>query len=379
MQMLETEQLVASSVIGTKPSQATPAVEPSALVVPRNADPACAAEVGPLLSSYLERRLGLRNLSYAQPPVELPNGWEAYTYSFQLKSTALLPRGFGCPLIARIYPGPAAVPRAKHEFVVQRTMHGLNYPVAEPLLLEESCDHFGGPFWIMTNVVGPTLLAAVLHRPWLLWQAAARMARAQYQLHELPPEVLPRRAGSYLERHLDEFATIIEEFDLMGLRPGLDWLRNYQPRTVEVPRLIHLDFHPLNLILNENGQLVVLDWDEADVGDVHADIATTLTLLQCMPAGRKTAWDRLAVVVGRIFFRRWYLRICRRLRTLDKERLAYYRALAAFQRLCRYGRWLQAGAQVTGSKPSLIAHLTPDHLTTVQVYFRKWTGIVVHL
>ena len=54
---------------------------------------------------------------------------------------------------------------------------------------------------------------------------------------------------------------------------------------------MHLDFHPLNVIMGP-GRLGVLDWGEADVADVHADVAATLTITDCTCATHKGGWAR---------------------------------------------------------------------------------------
>jgi Ser/Thr protein kinase RdoA (MazF antagonist) len=182
-----------------------------------------------------------------------------------------------------------------------------------------------------------------------------------------------------LTRRLDGLAQVIERYDLIGLRPGLDWLLAHEPLPVASPRILHLDFHPMNLMAAPGRPLVVLDWSEADVGDPHADVATTLMILKCLSAEESTLYDRLLVGVGRVLFRRWYLRAYRRRRPLDRDKLAYYRAWAAFGRLCRYGLWLHEGPGATGSKPSSLRHLSPGHVRTLEDYFRRWSGVAVRL
>src|SRR5262249_39691984 len=151
-----------------------------------------------------------------------------------------------------------------------------------------------------------------------------------------------------------------DKYELAALEPGWAWLVAHQPRQRDAGRILHLDFHPINLILGPKGQLSLLDWTEADIGDPHADVATTLMLLECVPVELTSVTDRLLVRVGRFFLRRWYLRAYRWQRPLDASKLAYYRAWAAFRRLCTYGAWLSEGPRVTGSKPSSLRHLTPQ-------------------
>jgi aminoglycoside phosphotransferase (APT) family kinase protein len=224
------------------------------------------------------------------------------------------------------------------------------------------------------------------------------MAQAHARLHRLPVADFPARPGTLLARRFQEMAIVLQAYDLDGLRRGLDWLLTHCPPPPDRPTLVHLDFHPLNLIHTASGKqgdcspeergqspcladgsLTVLDWVEADVGDRHADVATTLMLMECVTAGAATASDHFWTWAGRFWLVRWYLKAYHRLLPLDWDRLAYYRAWAAFYRLCTYGRWLWAGPQVTGSKPTVLQHLGPCARERLQRYFRKWTGVAVRL
>jgi aminoglycoside phosphotransferase (APT) family kinase protein len=290
-----------------------------------------------------------------------------------------MPWEYRGPLTLHIYASAQGLPRAQAEFSVQGHLRRLGYPVPEPLLLEEGCGLFGGPFLLMEHVPGRTLFQALLRHPWKLWAGPAEMAAFHRRLHMLPAAGFPSAPGLFLPRCLEELQVLIRDQDLQGLRPGMQWLCDRRPSPPESACILHLDFHPLNLVCGPGPALVALDWTEADVGDVHADVATALMLMACCPAGRATFWERLAVPVGRWLLSRRYLRAYRRLATLDEGKLCYYRALAALHRLCRYGRWLRNGPEVTGSKPSSVQHLTPQHIGALQKYFHKWTGVAIDL
>jgi aminoglycoside phosphotransferase (APT) family kinase protein len=269
------------------------------------------------------------------------------------------------------------VRRARHEFEVPRRLGQLGYPVPEPVLLEEGCDLFGGPFLIMEQVCGPTLLRVMVRQPWNLLGFPARMAEVHARLHDLPRDGFPALPGRFLERHLGKMRAAIARHDLKGLAPGLDRLDRHRPPEPAIPSILHLDFHPLNLVARPGGSLAVLDWTYADLGDPHADVATTLLLLECVPVAAKGLWERLAILVGRPVLSGWYRHVYRRHRDLDEERLAYYRAWAALRRLVRYVRWLRAGPGVSGCKPCLVEHLGPDLLGALCRSFRRWAGVKV--
>jgi aminoglycoside phosphotransferase (APT) family kinase protein len=341
----------------------------------RGGEPGSAEAItGPLLE-YLSGRFGLRHLTYAQPPVAVPDGWEAWTYSFRLAGRGL-PRPWAEPLLLRVHSRGESIERVRREYAVPRYLAERDYSVPRPLLLEESAEPLGGPFLVMEWISGPTLLKAMLCRPWLFLPFPARMAAVQARLHALPADGFPAPPGPFVERQLEALRKGLADHALRGLEPGLRWLERDRPPEPETPSILHLDFHPLNLIERADRSLAVLDWTYADLGDAHADVATTLMLLKCAPAGGQNVWERLAVLPGRPITRWWYLHAYRRQRPLDRGRLAWYRAWAALRQLVRYGRCLGGDREAS---PLLAAHLDPDLLAALCRYFRRWSGVEVSL
>jgi aminoglycoside phosphotransferase (APT) family kinase protein len=102
----------------------------------------------------------------------------------------------------------------------------------------------GGTELIMERVDGPMMADVIARQPWKLRQYASMLADLQDQLHEIPaPDWLPR------------------------LPDGGD-------------RLVHLDLHPLNVMLAARGP-VVIDWTNAAAGEALTDAAMTYVLLTC--------------------------------------------------------------------------------------------------
>ena len=147
----------------------------------------------------------------------------------------------------------------------------------EPVCWEEDCDILGGPFQIMEHVAGPTLIEAPdLIGPGRYLPIADCMAEMQCRLHRVPPSFCPASPRPLLDRTLDEIRDGIKATTcLHGLKPGLAWLHAHRPAPPRTPSILHLDFHPFNVIHRPGSFPVVLDWDAADIGDPHADIATT--------------------------------------------------------------------------------------------------------
>jgi aminoglycoside phosphotransferase (APT) family kinase protein len=340
---------------------------------PRPASATPAPDVDTALSAYLAARLGLRAAGFAEPPALIPCGWEAYIYRFRCYGR--VPRSFDRPLVLRLYAGPRGLPRARREFAAQTHAHRLGYPVPEPLLLEKDSGHLGGPFIVMEHVPGETLLD-LLRGNWLrILEVPTRLAEAHRRLHALPAGGLAVQPVPFLTRHLAALRHTLRDYDLDGLKAALRWLDAHRPPETDSPRLLHLDFHPVNLIARDDGESVALDWSEADVGDMHADLATTLLLLRHAPVEGLSFHERLVTPLTRWFLGHRYLKVYGRGTAIDRRRLAYYLAWACLRRLPMYGMWLRAGPLSNGSKPRAVERVTPDHIPDLQLGFERLTGV----
>lgn len=130
--------------------------------------------------------------------------------------------------------------------------------------------HDAGEGWlVMERLVGPTMVEAALRRPWDLGRYGAMLASLHSQLHAIvaPPD-LPHAA-----------------------LPG--------------DRLLHRDLHPLNIILTDQGPMVI-DWANAARGDPAYDVADTWVVFAIAEAPG-TRLDRLLVGVGRRVLLRSFL------------------------------------------------------------------------
>jgi aminoglycoside phosphotransferase (APT) family kinase protein len=372
--MLRPHDLAASPALHPPPSLSLrPAL--GWRVSPPPADPADPAAVARALRDYLAPRVGAGELQFAEGPAEIPHGWETYVYRFRLRAGRALPRPFDRPLILRIYASPQGVPRARREFAIQQSMAHHGPAVPEPLLAEQDCDLFGGPFLIMEEVPGETLLDYLRrHNLHILW-VARQLAEEHVGLHRRRAEDFPYRAGPFLERRLGELHKMVLAHGLTGLKEGLDWLRAHRPEEPARPAPLHLDFHPINLMVHPDRPTVVLDWSEADVGDRHADVATTVLLLRSAPLQGASLRERLLTPLTRWALARRYLRVYGSCLPLDRRVLRYYLAWAALRRLGVCGMWLREGPQCNGCKPSSIRLVKCGHVETLQDCFRRWTGV----
>src|SRR5207248_6960760 len=108
-----------------------------------------------------------------------------------------------------------------------------------------------------------------------------------------------------------------------------DWLVRHRPADPERPSILHLDFHPVNILFDRGQCSGVIDWCDADVGDRHADVATTLVLMKTAPVEIPHLWERPFAGFARWIVRERYRRVYDRHLPPDPGKPSYYAALAS--------------------------------------------------
>ena len=123
--------------------------------------------------------------------------------------------------------------------------HGYPVPAVEDIS-DDGCD------LVMQRIDGRSMVEQLGRAPWSVHRQADTLARLHQQLHEIPaPDFLPSAPVS------------------------------------EGSSILHLDLHPLNVIISSSGP-VVIDWTSACVGNPDADVALAWLLMSAgnIPGGR---------------------------------------------------------------------------------------------
>jgi len=136
-----------------------------------------------------------------------------------------------------------------HEARIMRFVEEQGYPA--PHVEEVRAD---GTEHVLDRVDGPLLMDAMVRRPWKLAEQLRTLADLHDRLHRIAAP---------------------------------DWLPGMPD---EGDRLLHLDLHPLNVIVSARGP-VVIDWPNARRGDPMCDVALTYALMTCarIPVPRPAA------------------------------------------------------------------------------------------
>jgi aminoglycoside phosphotransferase (APT) family kinase protein len=151
-----------------------------------------------------------------------------------------------------------------HEARTMQYVADHGYPV--PRIEEVRAD---GTEIVMERIEGPIMMDAMVRPPWKLGAHLRLLADLHDRLHEIPaPDWLP------------------------GMPDGGD-------------RILHLDLHPLNVIMSPAGPMVI-DWPNARRGDPMLDVAVTFALISCghIPLPRPVA--AVMNAVRRPVLRRWF-------------------------------------------------------------------------
>jgi tRNA A-37 threonylcarbamoyl transferase component Bud32 len=142
-----------------------------------------------------------------------------------------------------------------HEARIMEYVRARGYPV--PAVQEVSDD---GLRLVMQRIDGLNMVDTLVKRPWAVRHYGRLLADLHHSLHALStPEWLPASA--------------------IG----------------EGNRIVHLDLHPLNVIMSPTGP-VVIDWTNARRGDPATDLALTWVLLE---AGSVSTNRVVGAVLGR--------------------------------------------------------------------------------
>ena len=144
--------------------------------------------------------------------------------------------------------------RARRSMALEaRTMEylaGHGYPVPQvEELSDDGCD------LVMQRIFGRSMVEQLGRAPWTVRRQADTLAELHSRLHEIPPP------------------------DFLPPSP-----------LGEGPSILHMDLHPLNVLLSDAGP-VVIDWTSACIGDPNDDVALAWLLMSAgdIPGGRLRA------------------------------------------------------------------------------------------
>ncbi len=361
-------------------------------------------------SSEIEARLG----SWLAAPVErlrvLASGWETTILEFTLaaRSPSVPSIPVAAPLVLRFYQGSAADAKGAREHTTIDRLSRAGYSVPTPYAFEPNREVLGAPFMIMQRLAGGPLFAIKSFPQAFKTFSLGFFAfvRAQARLHRLDPgsvglrdiphafatresvvqsssptHVSPSIEVTLLDRMLAIIAERVEEGPLPGLRDATQALsgRAHLFRASK-PTLVHMDYHPQNVMVQNTRLTGVVDWVNTDVGDRHLDAATTAVIL-ATSAMDHPRWMRDNVVGNalRANFAATYLPLYHAMAPLEFQRFRYCQGVAAMMRLSMLGMMATRGPESVGFRPEAIREVTPGVVRLLSRYASRKSGVDVRL
>lgn len=240
-----------------------------------------ASETAPTEPS-LDPRQALAALGFPETtePQRVKGGWETILWRFATPD--------GREHSLRVHHLPERHEFARRERLALQTCEKGGLPAPR---LEAAGDFQGLPAMVLSWCPGRPLLSYVEQRPWAIWRLGRLFGRAQAQVHALapPPEFLAAAPDDWLLRIDEEYADLAAHARTLG---------------ISTSSLIHMDFHPLNLLSDGAALTGVIDWPRSGAGDPRADLARTeITILAApIPPGPAAAFLNLA---RKLILRAW--------------------------------------------------------------------------
>lgn len=163
----------------------------------------------------------------------------------------------------------------RREQVVLRALVGSGLPVPRFIAYAETETAGQCVGWLMmSRLPGDQFLGAVVDASPLLRQSMFRqLGELVRRLHDTPIPAGLQRRGSWVARQIEQARRNLSWCD--GTAPGLAELERTQPRPVR-ETLIHGDLSLDNVLIDERGELHLIDWADGGSGDPRHDVALAL-------------------------------------------------------------------------------------------------------
>lgn len=197
------------------------------------------------------------------------------------------------------------------------------------------------PVLLLSWCPGVSMLHEIYAHPYRILRLGAALGSMQARIHSVPAPAAMRKDMDFWIRFIGPDEIELQEH-LRVVAGGAD-------------RLIHLDYHPLNVLTDGHVVTAVLDWANTLPGDPRADLARTLTILVLDPGVTRAR----ARVFRRLLAYAWWR--------------GYRRAAGPQPDMPLFYAWAGA-AMVQDLTPKLgqRAGLEPHHLDPVRRWTEEW-------
>lgn len=215
---------------------------------------------------------------------QLKSGWAGSVYSFEVNDYE---KSELKEYIIKIYSGnEQGVEGIEKECRALKFLAKSGYNVPEYIGHSTLMNEFEYPFLVMEQIKGKMF--------WDVYQVAEAkekkemvitFSRLLYDLHKKDIEITnidktKVESIELIDKELEEIKEILEIYSIAQLKPIYLWLEHEKNTVVDLsPSILHRDYHPWNIIINQRNQPYVIDWVWG-IGDYRFDLAWTICLLE---------------------------------------------------------------------------------------------------
>ena len=150
------------------------------------------------------------------------------------------------------------------------------------------------PVLLITWLAGRTIADELSARPWLVWSLGSAFGRMQAAIHAVSaPALLCQQPGAWIAWKCKDDPTLQDRLCHLQLNETA---------------LLHLDYHPYNVLTDGKQITGIIDWTNAQAGDPRADAARTLSILRIDPIARQPFLRRFGLSIFALAWRIDYQR-----------------------------------------------------------------------
>jgi aminoglycoside phosphotransferase (APT) family kinase protein len=176
-----------------------------------------------------------------------------------------------------------------YEWAVLKAVEG-RVRIAQGQYFDSTGEHLGTKAIVLEHSTAESFLPHTARRGDDLGELPLRLADAAASLHAIPIDDLPAEVerpkswDDYIGRRIGEWRqTALDHVEAEPfLRYLAAWLDAHRPPEVPLS-LIHGDFQCANLLVDEDDEIVILDWELAQVGDPREDLGYFKAVAQAAP------------------------------------------------------------------------------------------------